>query len=191
MVTRCSWCSTDPIYQDYHDLEWGQPLHQEHLLFEMLCLEGQQAGLSWLTVLKKRRHYRLHFFQYPIEYIAQISDAELELKLQDSGLIRHLGKLSAIRDNALAWQAMKAKGFELPKWLWQFSGQQPVCNRVNQDYPVATQTNASVAMSTALKQHGFKFVGPTICYAFMQAVGMVNDHDDECHFKYATTHRSS
>jgi DNA-3-methyladenine glycosylase I len=184
MVTRCSWCSTDPIYQEYHDLEWGQPLHQEHLLFEMLCLEGQQAGLSWLTVLKKRRHYRAHFFQYPISDIAQISDAELELKLQDDGLIRHLGKLSAIRDNAIAWQVMKKKGFSLPKWLWQFSGEQPVCNRVNQDCPVASQTQASIAMSKALKQHGFKFVGPTICYAFMQAVGMVNDHDDTCHFKY-------
>ena len=183
MVTRCSWCSTDSIYQDYHDLEWGRPVHEEHLLFEMLCLEGQQAGLSWITILKKRSHYRAHFFQYPLADITQISDAELLLKLQDPNLIRNLAKLTAIRDNAIAWQTMRKKGFELPKWLWQFSGEQPICNPVNEDHPVATETAQSIAMSKALKQHGFKFVGPTICYAFMQAVGMVNDHDDDCAFK--------
>ena len=189
MSKRCSWCSTDPLYQDYHDLEWGRPVYQEHLLFEMLCLEGQQAGLSWLTVLKKRSHYRAHFFQYPITDIAQISDADLALKAQDRGLIRHLGKLTAIRDNAIAWQAMKKKGFNPAEWLWQFSGEQPIHNAVNAAHPVATQTATSVAMSKALKRHGFKFVGPTICYAFMQAVGMVNDHDDSCHFKYPPQHK--
>ena len=183
MSKRCSWCSTDAIYQDYHDFEWGRPVHEEHLLFEMLCLEGQQAGLSWLTVLKKRSSYRAHFFQYPIHDVAKISDAELEIKLQDHQLIRHLSKLKAIRDNAIAWQTMRSKGFELDKWLWQFSGPQPLNNPVNKDHPVVSQTPASIAMSKALKQHGFKFVGPTICYAFMQAVGMVNDHDDDCDFK--------
>ena len=189
MLKRCSWCSADPIYQHYHDLEWGHPVHQEPLLFEMLCLEGQQAGLAWLTVLKKRSHYRQHFFQYPIHYIAKISDEELALKAQDPHLIRNLAKLTAIRDNAIAWQAMSKKGFFLPEWLWQFSGEQPLCNPVNAEQPVATYTEASVAMSKALKRHGFKFVGPTICYAFMQAVGMVNDHDDDCHFKHLAKHQ--
>lgn len=186
MLKRCSWCSTDPLYQAYHDLEWGHPVYQEPLLFEMLCLEGQQAGLSWLTVLKKRRSYRQHFFQYPIADIAKISDQDLALKAQDPQLIRHLAKLTAIRDNAIAWQTMSKKGFFLPEWLWQFSGEQRLCNPVNANRPVATSTEASIAMSKALKRHGFKFVGPTICYAFMQAVGMVNDHDDDCHFKYPT-----
>lgn len=191
MPKRCSWCSTDPIYENYHDLEWARPVHQEHLLFEMLCLEGQQAGLSWLTVLKKRSNYRQHFFQYPIADIAQISDEQLIIKYKDIGLIRHLAKLTAIRDNAIAWQAMKKKGFEPSEWLWQFSGEQTTYNAVNSEQPVATQTPASVAMSKALKKHGFKFVGPTICYAFMQAVGMVNDHDDSCDFKYPPQKKSS
>lgn len=183
MTTRCSWCSTDPLYIEYHDFEWGHPVYQEPLLFEMLCLEGQQAGLSWLTVLKKRRHYRQHFFQYPIAYIAEITDEELQLKCQDAGLIRHLGKLTAIRDNAIAWQMLTQKGFHLSEWLWQFSGLEPIVNSVPHYQDLPTQTAASKAMSKALKRNGFKFVGPTICYAFMQAVGMVNDHEDHCAFK--------
>lgn len=191
MLKRCSWCSTDPLYQHYHDFEWGHPVHQEPLLFEILCLEGQQAGLSWLTVLKKRSSYRQHFFQYPIAYIANISDQELAIKAQDPNLIRHLAKLTAIRDNAIAWEAMSKKGFFLPEWLWQFSAEHTTHHAVNPKQAVVTQTQASVAMSNALKRHGFKFIGPTICYAFMQAVGMVNDHDDDCHFKYPSRHPSS
>jgi DNA-3-methyladenine glycosylase I len=105
---RCGWCSSDPLYIDYHDHEWGKPLHDEKQLFAMLCLEGQQAGLSWITVLKKREHYHRQFFQYSIEQIAALSDTDLAEKVQDIGLIRHIGKLTAIRDNAIAWQALKA-----------------------------------------------------------------------------------
>lgn len=106
---RCGWCSDDPLYITYHDQEWGKPEYDEQRLFEMLCLEGQQAGLSWITVLKKRQAYRQHFFQYPIAKIAGLSDELLQQKMQDSGLIRHLGKLKAIRDNAVAWQKLKAE----------------------------------------------------------------------------------
>jgi DNA-3-methyladenine glycosylase I len=183
MAQRCSWCSDHPLYRDYHDLEWGHPIYEENLLFEMLCLEGQQAGLSWLTVLKKRRSYRQHFFQYPIAHIAQISDQELHNKLQDHGLIRHLGKLSAIRDNAIAWQALKYKGFPMVEWLWQFVDQQPQRNAVPDIQKLPAYTVASTKMSQALKRNGFRFVGPTTCYAFMQAVGMVDDHADDCDFK--------
>ena len=138
-ISRCTWCSNDPLYIAYHDDEWGKACRDEAYLFEMLCLEAQQAGLSWITVLKKRDCYRQHFFQYSIAQIAQLSDAELQHKQQDAGLIRHLAKLTAIRDNAIAWQR--------------------------------------------LKKNGFKFLGPTSCYAFMQAVGMVNDHENHCAFK--------
>lgn len=182
-IQRCGWCSDDPLYMAYHDLEWGQAVFTEAHLFEMLCLEGQQAGLSWITVLKKREAYRQHFFQYSITEIAALSDDDLMLKLQDAGLIRHRGKLQAIRDNARAWQKLKDTDINVVTWLWDFVAQQPIRNDVP-DYRIApAQTDASVAMSKALKKNGFKFVGPTTCYAFMQAVGMVDDHENHCDFK--------
>ena len=180
---RCGWCSNDDLYQYYHDHEWGKPLHDEAQLFEMLCLEGQQAGLSWITVLKKRECYKQHFFKYAIKYIALMSDAELTLKLQDAGLIRHIGKLTAIRDNAIAWQQLKNQGEDVPKWLWSFINHQPRNNSVFDYKSAPTQTIESQSLSKALKKKGFRFVGPITCYAFMQAVGMVNDHEDHCSFK--------
>lgn len=185
-IQRCGWCSDDPLYIAYHDLEWGQAVFAEAHLFEMLCLEGQQAGLSWITVLKKREAYRQHFFQYSIAEIAAFSDDDLTLKLQDAGLIRHRGKLQAIRDNARAWQKLKDADIDVVTWLWDFVAQQPISNDVP-DYRLApAQTTTSLAMSKALKKKGFKFVGPTTCYAFMQAVGMVNDHENHCNFKTLT-----
>lgn len=182
-IQRCGWCSSDQIYIDYHDQEWGKPQFGESHLFEMLCLEGQQAGLSWITVLKKRACYRAHFFQYPISQIAQLSDADLAEKCLDAGLIRHIGKLTAIRDNAIAWQNMKNQNIEMVKWLWDFVDQKPIQNDMP-DYTVApAQTELSQKLSKTLKKNGFKFVGPTTMYAFMQAVGMVNDHENDCHCK--------
>lgn len=182
-VRRCGWCSTDPVYMAYHDHEWGKPEHDEAKLFEMLCLEGQQAGLSWITVLKKREAYRQHFFQHSIEEIAKFTNDPLELKLEDKGLIRHIGKLKAIRDNAIAWQSLKHQTQDVSTWLWEKVQHQPILNDV-QDYRQApAQTELSVQLSKQLKKLGFKFVGPTTCYAFMQAVGMVNDHEDDCSFK--------
>ena len=182
-IIRCGWCSDDPIYTDYHDHEWGKPLHDEKTLFEMLCLEGQQAGLSWITVLKKRQAYHEHFFQFSIEDIAKLSDQDLQNKLQDASLIRHIGKLNAIRSNAQAWINLKNHGVNVTEWLWSFA-QQPILNNDVPQYQLApAQTIESQTMSKALKKSGFKFIGPTICYAFMQAVGMVNDHENHCHFK--------
>lgn len=182
-IQRCGWCSNDPLYIQYHDDEWGKENHDEAHLFEMICLEGQQAGLSWITVLKKRQHYRQHFFQFPIQQIAQFTDHELSDKLQDAGLIRHIGKLKAIRDNAIAWQNMKNQGIDLVQWLWSFVNQ-TVQNNDVMDYKAApAQTDVSIQLSKALKKNGFKFVGPTTCYAFMQAVGMVNDHENHCAYK--------
>ncbi|MCO8082990.1 DNA-3-methyladenine glycosylase I [Acinetobacter lwoffii] len=187
-VQRCGWCSDDPLYIAYHDQEWGQVLLDENRLFEMLCLEGQQAGLAWITVLRKREAYREHFFQYSIESIASLTDEQLQLKLEDASLIRHRGKLNAIRKNAQAWLKLKQQGINPVEWLWSFA-QQPRLNNDVADYRQApAQTVESQKMSKALKQAGFKFVGPTICYAFMQAVGMVDDHENHCNFKTISSH---
>ena len=179
-VQRCRWCSDDPLYIDYHDNEWGIPLFDEKALFELLCLEGQQAGLSWITVLKKRESYRQQFFQYSIEEIANLTDEDLALKVQDAGLIRHLGKLKAIRGNAQAWLQLKAEHGNVVTWLWQVVEQQSIQNDVAHYTTAPAQTQQSEQLSKTLKRHGFKFVGPTICYAFMQASGMVNDHENDC-----------
>ncbi|RLZ10361.1 DNA-3-methyladenine glycosylase I [Acinetobacter sp. 2JN-4] len=180
---RCGWCSNDPLYIAYHDEEWGKAEHDEARLFEMLCLEGQQAGLSWITVLKKRENYRSHFFQFPIKEIAALTDDQLEDKLGDAGLIRHLGKLKAIRDNAIAWLKLKDEVDDMASWLWSFVNQQILENDVVNYREAPAQTEISQTLSKTLKKRGFKFVGPTTCYAFMQAVGMVNDHENDCHFK--------
>lgn len=190
-IQRCGWCSNDPLYTAYHDHEWGKASHDEAHLFEMLCLEGQQAGLSWITVLRKREAYREHFFQFPIAKIAQFSDAELENKLQDVGLIRHIGKLKAIRDNAMAWQhlsqELKPQQSNVSDWLWSFVEYQTLYNDVPNYRQAPAQTDISLALSKVLKKKGFKFVGPTTCYAFMQAVGMVDDHENHCSFKTSSS----
>lgn len=180
---RCAWVGQDKIYQDYHDNEWGEPVFDEHRLFEMLCLEGQQAGLSWITVLKKRVNYHQHFFQYSIAHIAQLSDEDLAEKVQDTGLIRHLAKLQAIRSNAQAWLKMQQQGIDMVDWLWQFVAHQPIINSIESSGDMLTHSDISLKMSKQLKKQGFKFVGATTCYAFMQAVGMVNDHENQCFCK--------
>lgn len=182
-IQRCGWCSNDSLYIAYHDHEWGHALSDEHALFELLCLEGQQAGLSWITVLKKRDAYRQHFFQFSIAEIAAFTDQQLNEKVQDATLIRHIGKLKAIRDNACAWQHLKQQDINVVEWLWSFAPT-PYINRDVADYrTLPSATIESQNMSKALKKTGFKFVGPTICYAFMQAAGMVNDHENDCAFK--------
>lgn len=185
-LKRCGWCSSDPLYIEYHDLEWGKPQFDEAHLFEMLCLEGQQAGLSWITVLKKREAYRQHFFKHPISTIAALTDEHLQYKLLDASLIRHIGKLTAIRDNAIAWQNMKAQGIDMVKWWWDFVDHQALQNNVADYKQAPAQTELSQKISKTLKKNGFKFVGPTTIYAFMQAVGMVNDHENDCHAKSAS-----
>ncbi len=187
-VKRCGWCSNDPLYVAYHDHEWRRPIYDEQQLFEMLCLEGQQAGLSWITVLKKRECYREHFFHHSIANIANLSDEDLQLKVQDAGLIRHIGKLKAIRDNAIAWQNLKNNGENVSAWLWSFVQNKTIVNDVPDYKKAPAQTELSVLMSKQLKKKGFKFVGPTTCYSFMQAVGMINDHEDDCSFKYNRTY---
>jgi DNA-3-methyladenine glycosylase I len=179
-MQRCGWVTQDPVYLAYHDDEWGRPQRDKQALFEMLCLEGQQAGLSWITVLKKRQNYRAAFHQFEPQTIAQMDEQDIAQLMQNSGIIRHPGKIAAIIANARAMLAMEAKGEDFAHFVWQFVYNQPVVNHVA-DYKQSPTTSAqAIALSKALKTRGFKFIGPTICYSFMQACGLINDHQTNC-----------
>lgn len=171
----CPWAKGE-LYLKYHDTEWGKPNHSERKLFEKLCLEGQQAGLSWITVLKKRPQYRKRFYNFDPAKIARMSDKQLESCLQDEGLIRNRLKIYGIRQNARAYLALRKSGTTLDKFVWQFVDHTPRVNRVKTLKQIPAETAESKAMSKALKKAGFTFVGSTICYAFMQAMGLVDDH---------------
>ena len=183
MLNRCSWCSDDPHYIDYHDNEWGVPLYDERKLFEMLILEGAQAGLSWLTILKKRENYRRAFNQFDPEIIASYTNQDIERLMQDAGIVRNRRKIEATIRNARGYMKIREDLGSFSDYLWSYVAGQPVINRWRNTGEIPVQTAASKAMSASLKEHGFNFVGPTICYAFMQAVGMVNDHTTDC-FRY-------
>ena len=174
-MERCGWVSQDPLYIAYHDNEWGVPETDSKKLFEMICLEGQQAGLSWITVLKKRENYRACFHQFDPVKVAAMQEEDVERLVQDAGIIRHRGKIQAIIGNARAYLQMEQNGEPFVDFVWSFVNHQP---QVTQATP--TSTSASDALSKALKKRGFKFVGTTICYSFMQACGLVNDHVVGC-----------
>jgi DNA-3-methyladenine glycosylase I len=180
MTRRCAWAGSEPAMVDYHDHEWGVPLHDDQRLFEFLVLEGAQAGLSWRTVLNKRDRYREVFHDFEIERVAAMDDAELERALGDPGIIRNRMKVTAARDNARAsLQAIEDLG-SLDALLWSFVEGAPVVNHWQDPAQVPATTPASERMSKTLRKRGFRFVGPTICYALMQATGMVNDHLVTC-----------
>ncbi|CAK9886812.1 MAG: DNA-3-methyladenine glycosylase 1 [Candidatus Erwinia impunctatus] len=180
MKTRCGWVSADPIYQAYHDTEWGRPEKKAQPLFEMLCLEAQVAGLSWLTVLKKRHHYREVFHQFDPQTIAQMTEDDTERLLLDPGIIRHRGKIEAIIANARAFLAMEHAGEPFADFIWQFVQHTPQHHHYSNYRDAPTTSTVSDAMSRALKKRGFKFVGSTTCYSFMQACGLINDHEITC-----------
>lgn len=179
-MQRCGWVTQDPLYLEYHDKEWGIPQTDGKKLFEMICLEGQQAGLSWITVLKKREHYRRCFHQFDPQAVALMQQEDVERLVQDAGIIRHRGKIEAIINNARAWMAMEAQGEDFAHFIWSFVEHNPQVNHFHALSEVPAFTPASDALSKALKKRGFKFVGSTICYAFMQACGLVNDHITDC-----------
>lgn len=179
-LQACPWAKGED-YLHYHDTEWGKPCHDRQKLFEKLCLEGQQAGLSWITILRKRAHYRQCFYQFDPEQIATMTDAQLLTLLNDKGLVRNRLKVFSIRHNAQALLAMEEKGINFPDFVWQFvGGNKPIINVPAAMADIPTQTERSQAMSKALKQHGFSFVGPVICYAYMQSMGLVCDHLVSC-----------
>ncbi|MGC1332645.1 DNA-3-methyladenine glycosylase I [Pseudomonas sp.] len=175
-MPRCFWCSEEPIYQAYHDEEWGVELRDPARLFELLLLEGCQAGLSWITVLKKREHYRKVMFNFDPQRLARMSDDEVEERMLDPGIIRNRLKIKAARQNAVAWLKLE----DPATFLWSFVGGKPKINHFPDRGHIPTQTPEAEAMSKGLKKAGFTFVGPTICYAFMQASGMVMDHTQDC-----------
>ena len=177
---RCGWCTTDPIYIEYHDKEWGRPLHDDRALFEFLVLEGAQAGLSWITVLKKRDNYRKAFDNFDAARIARYDDKKIKQLLGNEGIIRNRLKIASAVSNAKAFLAVREEFGTFDKYIWQFVDGKPRKNRFTHYKKLPAKTSQSDEMSRDLKKRGFNFVGSTICYAFMQAVGMVNDHTTDC-----------
>lgn len=182
---RCAWASQpDPAYRAYHDLEWGVPVHDEQRMFEFLVLEGAQAGLSWSTILHKREGYRRAFAGFDPAAVARFGPDDVTRLLGDAGIVRNRLKVTAAIDNAHAVLALQAAGSSLVDHLWSFVGGRPVVNRVGSIGEIPAETDVSRAMSRDLRRRGFRFVGPTICYALMQATGLVNDHELAC-FRWA------
>jgi DNA-3-methyladenine glycosylase I len=179
-MERCPWCEGFDLYREYHDREWGVPLRDDRALFELLILEGAQAGLSWATILKKRENYRRAFDGFVPEAIARYDDEKVAALLTDAGIVRNRAKVAAAIQNANAWLALRASGQSFSDFLWRFVDDVPIQNQWHSLAQVPAKTPQSDAMSKALLGAGFKFVGSTICYAFMQAAGMVNDHLVSC-----------
>ncbi|WP_237385864.1 DNA-3-methyladenine glycosylase I [Xenorhabdus sp. Sc-CR9] len=179
-MTRCGWVTSDPEYQAYHDKEWGNPLKESQQLFELICLEGQQAGLSWLTILKKREGYRKCFHQFDPIKIAKMDETDVERLMGESAIVRNRAKINAIIHNARAYLKMTEQGEDFSTFIWHFVDDSPLINHWKTLTEVPAQTAISDALSTALKKRGFKFIGSTTCYAFMQAAGLINDHLVSC-----------
>ena len=184
MKKRCKWVTDFEPYKKYHDEEWGVPAHDDGKLFELLILEGAQAGLSWLTVLKKRENYRRAFDEFDAEKIAAYDSKRVERLMEDKGIIRNRLKIKAAIENARAFLKVREEWGSFDAYLWQFAGGKPKQNSWRTMEEVPSKTAEADAMSKDLARRGFRFVGPTICYAFMQAIGMVNDHTTDC-FRYA------
>ncbi len=182
-LKRCEWAGNDPLYQKYHDEEWGSPVHDDQKLFEMLILEGAQAGLSWITVLKKRAHYRKVFDNFNARKISKYDQSKIEQLLSDPGIIRNRLKVNATVTNSQKFLEVQKEFGSFDNYIWQFVHHKPVVNKFKSLKDLPAKNEISDRMSKDLKKRGFKFVGSTICYAFMQAVGMVNDHITTC-FRY-------
>lgn len=180
---RCGWAGTDPLYVSYHDKEWGVPAHDDRLLFEFLCLEGAQAGLSWSTILKRRENYRIAFDNFIPQIIVEYDELKIKSLINDPGIIRNKLKINSIIKNAKSFLKVQEEFGSFGKYIWGFVGGKPIINHWKSLKEVPAKTEISEKMSKDLKKRGFSFVGPTICYAYMQAVGLVNDHLIDC-FRY-------
>ena len=183
MPRRCSWAGDDPLYVEYHDREWGVPVHDDRTLFEFLTLEGAQAGLSWITILKKRENYREAFDGFDPRRVARYGEARVEELLGNAGIVRNRLKVQSTVTNARAFLTVVKEFGSFDHFVWRFVGGEPKVNACKRLSDIPTSAPESDAMSKELKRRGFKFVGSTICYAYMQAVGMVNDHTTDC-FRY-------
>lgn len=182
-MKRCQWVGSDPLYVAYHDQEWGIPEHDDQRLFELLILEGAQAGLSWSTILNKRENYRRAFDYFDPRIVAQYEADKIAALLSDEGIVRNRLKINAAVQNAQRFLQVQGEFRSFDAYIWRFVGGQPLVNAWEELHQIPAQTPESEAMSKDLKKRGFSFVGPTICYAFMQAIGMVNDHVIDC-FRY-------
>jgi len=185
---RCAWAGDDPLCIAYHDGEWGVPSHDDRHLFEMLILEGAQAGLSWITILRKRENYRRAFAHWDAEKVARFGETDFARLMADAGIVRNRLKIHAAIENAKAFLQVRAEFGSFDRYLWPFGGGAPMQNKRRTIADLPARSPESDAMSRDLKKRGFRFVGSTICYAFMQAVGMVNDHVTSC-FRYAELSR--
>jgi DNA-3-methyladenine glycosylase I len=181
---RCAWCGDDPLYRRYHDEEWGVPVHDDRRLFEFLLLEGAQAGLSWITILRKRENYRRAFAGFDPQRVARFTPRRVERLLQDAGIVRNRLKIEGAVASARAYLKVQVEIGSFADYIWGFTAGTTIQNRWRTLAELPAQTPESQRMSRDLRRRGFKFVGPTICYAFMQAVGMVNDHEVGC-FRHA------
>lgn len=180
-VKRCGWCGTDPLYIKYHDEEWGKPVYDDHVLFEFLILEGAQAGLSWITILRRREGYRAAFADFDVQKVAAFTQADAERLMNDTGIIRNKLKVNSAIKNAQLFIAIQKEFGSFSNYIWGFlPDRKPVVNRFKSLAEVPARTEISDAISGDMKKRGFKFFGTTICYAHMQATGMVNDHIEGC-----------
>jgi len=178
--TRCSWCGDDPLYVKYHDEEWGKPCHDERMLFELLILEGAQAGLSWITVLRKRENYRAAFDNFDVEKIARYTEADVERLMANPGIVRNRLKINSVITNARAYLKLREEFGGLDPYLWSLVEYKPLQPKLKRLHGIPAKTVYSDRLSKDLSKRGFKFVGSTICYAYMQATGMTNDHVTDC-----------
>lgn len=183
-LARCGWCGNDPLYIKYHDTEWGVPVYDDRRLFEFLVLEGAQAGLSWITILRKRENYRLAFDNFDPVKVAAYNEVRINQFIDNPGIIRNRRKIEAAILNAQSFLNVQAEFGSFAKYLWNFVNNKPIHNNWETLKEVPAQTGISQSLSRDLQKRGFKFVGPTICYSLMQAVGMVNDHIVDC-FRHA------
>lgn len=180
---RCAWCEKDDLYRNYHDEEWGNPVYDDETIFEFLVLESFQAGLSWYTILKKRENFREAFDDFNYTKVANYSAEKIEELMNDTGIVRNKLKISATINNAQQFINIQKEFGSFSKYLWNFVDGEPIINYPKKLKDVPATTETSDALSKDLTKRGFKFLGPTTCYAFMQAIGMVNDHVEECNFK--------
>jgi len=180
-ISRCPWCLSDPIYIDYHDQEWGIPVYDDKLIFEFLVLESAQAGLSWLTILKRRAHYKKAFHNFNVQKVAKMTSKDVEKLLLNEGIIRHRGKIEAAINNAKIFIEIQKEFGSFSNYSWLFVGGKPIINKCKTLADIKATSRESDAFSKDLKKRGFKFIGSTIIYAHMQATGMVNDHLVSCY----------
>ena len=183
MKKRCSWASSDELNIRYHDKEWGVPTHDDTVLFESLCLEGQQAGLSWIIILKKRENYRNAFYNFDVKKISKMKDRDIFMLLSNDGLIKNKLKLFSIRNNAIEFIKIQREFKSFDSYIWSFTENKTIKSKLQNTLEISDKVLLSNNVSKDLKKRNFKFIGPKICYAFLQAIGIINDHSEDC-FRY-------